>query len=99
MHSLRGHVSWQVVFQLRARQVLLGSYQVQERVAIRLLKKNTSRPILKFFFHSLSGKIPLYELNHHWSALPEFLYTLPRRYTNLLRTRRSLAAALYCCID
>ena len=99
MRSLRGHVSWQVVSQLRARQVLLGFYQVQERVAIRLLKKNTSPSTLKFFFHSLSGKIPLYKLNHHCSALPEFRYTLPRRYPILLRMRQSLAAALYCCID
>ena len=61
---------------------------------------NTARSILKFSFRSLSGNIPLYKWSHHCSVLPEFLHTLPRRRTILLRMRRSLAAAaLYCCID
>ena len=59
----------------------------------------TARSILKFFFHSLSGKIPLNKLSRHYSALPEFLHILPRRRLILVRMCRSRAtAALYCCV-
>ena len=59
----------------------------------------TARFILKFFFHSLSGKIPLNKLSHHCSVLPEFLHILTRRRLILLRMRRSRATeALYCCV-
>ena len=59
----------------------------------------TARSILKFFFHSLSGKIPLNKLSRHYSALLEFLHILPRRRSILVRMCRSRAtAALYCCV-
>ena len=53
----------------------------------------TVRFILKFFFHSLSGKIPLNKLSRHYSALPEFLHILPRRRLVLIRMCRSRATA------
>ena len=60
--------------------------------------RKTARFILKFFFHSLSGKIPLNKLSHHCSVLPELLHILPRRLI-LLRMRRSRATlALYRCV-
>ena len=59
----------------------------------------TARSILKFFFHSLSGKIPSNKLSHHCSVLPEFLHILPRRRLILVRMCRSRAtAALHCCV-
>lgn len=59
----------------------------------------TVRFIIKFFFHSLSGKIPLNKLSHHCSVLPEFLHILPRRRLILVRMCRSRAtAALYFCV-
>ena len=59
----------------------------------------TVRFILKFFFHSLSGKIPLNKLSHHCSVLSEFLHILPRRRLILVRMCRSRAtAALYFCV-